>query len=115
MKFWVTLEGRDAEVEFHTEGDRLLLEVDGRRIEADFHAPAGRRGVLAAGGRPLARGARVARRGDALEVTLRGTRVPVEVRHPLEKMLQAALRSARRRARGETIARRCRGWWWRCG
>jgi len=37
MKFWVTLEGREAEVEFRTEGERLLLEVDGRRLEADFH------------------------------------------------------------------------------
>ena len=36
MKFWVTLEGHEAEVEFHTEGERLFLDTEGRRIEADF-------------------------------------------------------------------------------
>ena len=37
MRFWITLEGRDAEVEFRTEGERLWVEVEGRQIEADFH------------------------------------------------------------------------------
>ncbi|MEY4375094.1 MAG: hypothetical protein RL760_1261, partial [Candidatus Eisenbacteria bacterium] len=36
MRLWVTLEGREAEVTFHTEGDRLILETGGRHIEADF-------------------------------------------------------------------------------
>ena len=35
MKFWVTHEGHEAEVEFHVEGDRLWLEVEGKRVEAD--------------------------------------------------------------------------------
>jgi len=36
MKLWVTLEGRDAEVEFHADGGTLVLEVEGRRLEARF-------------------------------------------------------------------------------
>ena len=36
MKLWVTLEGREAEVTFRTEGGRVVLEADRRRIEADF-------------------------------------------------------------------------------
>jgi len=37
MKLWVTLEGHDAEVEFHAQHGSLVLEVEGRRLAADFH------------------------------------------------------------------------------
>jgi len=91
MKFWVTLEDHEAEVEFRTEGDRLLLEVDGRRLEADFQRlPDGEVYSLLVNGK--SHEVRVSPGAGALEVTVRGTRVPVEVRHPLEKMLGATLR-----------------------
>jgi biotin carboxyl carrier protein len=101
MKLWVTLEGRDAEVEFHTEGERLVLEVEGRRLEADFHRlPDGEVYSLIVNGRshevrvaapPLAG----AGSGSvALVVTLAGTTFPVEVRHPIEKVLQAVRRAS---------------------
>ncbi len=101
MKFWVTLEGREAEVEFHTEGDRLVLEADGRRIEADFvRLPDGEVYSLLIDGRSHV--VRVSPQGGNLEVELRGAIIPVEVRHPLEKMLlqQSGGRAA---ARGETL------------
>ena len=101
MKFWVTLEDREAEVEFRTEGDRLLLEVDGKRLEADFHRlPDGEVYSLLVDGR--SHEVRVSPGAHALEVTVRGTRVPVEVRHPLERMLGAGLRKGGASA-GETI------------
>jgi biotin carboxyl carrier protein len=93
MKFWVTLEDHEAEVEFRTEGDRLLLEVDGRRLAADFQRlPDGEVYSLLVDGR--SHEVRVSPGANALEVTVRGTRVPVEVRHPLEKMLGATLRKS---------------------
>lgn len=101
MKFWVTLEGREAEVEFHTEGGKLFLEADGRRIEADFvRLPDGEVYSLLIDGRSHV--VRVAPQGEALEVEIRGATIPVEVRHPLEKMLlqQSGGRAA---ARGETL------------
>ena len=101
MKLWVTLEGRDAEVEFRTEGERLVLEVEGRRLEADFRRlPDGEVYSLLVNGRShevrIAAPARAAP-GSAgpdaapgvLEVTLGGTTFPVEVRHPIEKALQS--------------------------
>ncbi|MGH7740495.1 MAG: biotin/lipoyl-containing protein [Candidatus Eiseniibacteriota bacterium] len=101
MKFWVTLDGKEAEVEFRTEGDRLLLELDGRRLEADFQRlPDGEVYSLLVNGR--SHEVRVSPGANALEVTVRGTRVPVEVRHPLEKMLGATLRKGGV-AGGETI------------
>ncbi len=103
MKLWVTLEsGRDAEVEFTTEDKRLFLEVDGRKMEADFHRlPDGEVYSLLVDGR--SHEVRVSPIGDALEVTLRGTTVAVEVRHPLEKMLAQQQKAAGTGA-GETIA-----------
>jgi len=82
VKLWVTLEGREAEVKFHTQGDRLIVESDGRHIEADF--------------------VRLSPAAEGLEVELRGTVIPVEVKHPLEKMLQASS-SGRAATRGETV------------
>lgn len=100
MKFWITLLGRDAEVEFHTEGGKVFLEADGRRIEADFvRLPDGEVYSLLIDGRSHV--VRVTPSGEGLEVEIRGAVIPVEVRHPLEKML---LQSAGRAAnRGETL------------
>jgi biotin carboxyl carrier protein len=99
MKLWVTLEGRDAEVEFHTEGGRLALDVEGRRLEADFHRlPDGEVYSLIVNGRShevrVARAAAATTGSGLLEVTIQGATFPVEVRHPIEKVLQAVGRAA---------------------
>ena len=102
MKFWVTLEGRDAEVEFQTDGDRLWVEAAGRRLEADFRRlPDGEVYSLLIGGRSYE--VRVAPGATGLDVTLDGATVPVEVRHPLEKLLQSS-QQGHRTAQGETVA-----------
>ena len=102
MKLWVTLEGREAEVTFHTEGEHLILEADGRRIEADFvRLPDGEVYSLLIDGRSHV--VRVSPAEDALEVELRGSVIAVEVKHPLEKMLQAT-GGGRAKGRGETVA-----------
>lgn len=102
MKLWVTLEGREAEVTFHTEGDRLILETDGRHIEADFvRLPDGEVYSLLIDGRSHV--VRVSPATEGLEVSLRGATIPVEVKHPLEKMLQAS-GGGRAKARGETVS-----------
>ena len=102
MKLWVTLEGREAEVIFHTQGEHVALEADGRRIEADFvRLPDGEVYSLLIDGRSHV--VRVAPTAEGLEVELRGTVIPVEVKHPLEKMLQAA-GSGRMATRGETVS-----------
>ena len=91
MKFWITLEGRDAEVEFRNEGNTLWLELEGRRIEADFHRlPGGEVYSLIVNGR--SHEVRVSPARDRVDVTLAGVTFPVEVRHPLEKFLQSAER-----------------------
>ena len=101
MKLWVTLQGREAEVEFHTEGDQLILETEGRRIAADFvRLPDGEVYSLLIDGRSHV--VRVTPAGEALEVGIRGAIVPVEVKHPLEKMLQQAS-GGRVAVRGETL------------
>ena len=101
MKVWVTLEGRDAEVEFSTEQGRLMLEIEGEKLEADFQRlPDGEVYSLLVNGR--SHEVRVSPAGEGLEVSLRGTSFPVEVRHPLEKMVQSLSPSGRRPA-GETI------------
>lgn len=101
MKFWVTLEGHDAEVECQAEGERLWVEVEGRRLEADFRRlPDGEVYSLLIEGR--SHEVRVATTGGGLEVTLDGSTVPVEVRHPLEKLLQTT-RQARHAGHGETV------------
>jgi len=101
MKLWVTLEGRDAEVEFHAEGGTLVLEVEGRRLEADFHRlPDGEVYSLIVNGR--SHEVRVSPASQGVDVTLHGVRLPVEVRHPLEKMVQATKRAAGG-GEGETV------------
>ena len=91
MKLWVTLDGRDEEVEFHAEGERLWLEVAGRKLEADFHRlPDGEVYSLLVDGRSYE--VRVVHTGSVIEVTHHGTTLPVEVRHPLEKLLQSTQR-----------------------
>jgi len=117
MKLWVTLEGREAEVEFRTEGGTLVLEVEGRRLSADFHRlPDGEVYSLIVNGRshevrvsgaarasdPASPGARGEPARGAIEVTLRGATFPVEVRHPIEKTL-ARVRRAAVSAAGETV------------
>jgi biotin carboxyl carrier protein len=93
MKLWVTLEGRDEEVEFHTEGGRLWLEVAGRRLEADFRRlPDGEVYSLLVDGRSYE--VRVVHIGGGIEVTRHGSTVAVEVRHPLEKLLQSTRQAA---------------------
>lgn len=102
MKLWVTLDGRDEEVEFRTEGEHLWLEVAGRRLAADFHRlPDGEVYSLLVNGRSYE--VRVVHSGGTIEVTHRGTTLPVEVRHPLEKLVQSGLRTAGD-AVGEIIA-----------
>ncbi len=103
MKLWVSLAGgRDAEVEFTTEGKRVFLEIDGRRMEADFHRlPDGEVYSLLVDGR--SHEVRVSPTGGALEVTVHGTQMMVEVRHPLEKLL-AQQQTAAGRTEGETVS-----------
>jgi biotin carboxyl carrier protein len=102
MKFWVTLEGRDTEVEFRAERDRLVLEVEGRRIEADFlPLPDGEVYSLLVNGR--SHEVRVAPAESGVEVAIHATTIPVEVRHPLEKLLLTT-KAAHGRALGETVS-----------
>ena len=102
MKLWVTVLGREAEVTFRTEGDRVVLEADGRHIEADFvRLPDGEVYSLLVDGRSHV--VRVSATAEGLEVELRGTTIRVEVKHPLEKMLQA-VGSGSPAGRGETVA-----------
>jgi biotin carboxyl carrier protein len=76
--------------------------VDGRRLAADFQRlPDGEVYSLLVDGR--SHEVRVSPGANALEVTVRGTRVPVEVRHPLEKLLGATLRKSGAGS-GETIS-----------
>jgi biotin carboxyl carrier protein len=101
MKFWVTLEGRDAEVAFQADGDRLWLELEGRRLEADFRRlPDGEVYSLLIDGH--SHEVRVAPGRGALDVTVHGASLPVEVRHPIEKRLQSMDRSVGA-ARAETL------------
>jgi biotin carboxyl carrier protein len=93
MKLWVTLDGRDEEVEFHAEGEHLWLDVAGRRLAADFHRlPDGEVYSLLVNGRSYE--VRVVHTGGVIEVTHRGSTLPVEVRHPLEKFIQSSLHAA---------------------
>jgi len=102
MKLWVTLEGREAEVTFRTEGEHVVLEADGRVIEADFvRLPDGEVYSLLIDGRSHV--VRVSPTADGLDVELRGTVIPVEVKHPLEKMI-AASGGGRAAVRGEIVA-----------
>jgi len=102
MRLWVSLEGRDAEVEMTCEGGRMFLEMDGRRIEADFHRlPDGEVYSLLVDGRSWE--VRVAPDVGVLQVTVQGVTMPVAVRHPLEKALRASERTAGAGA-GETLS-----------
>jgi propionyl-CoA carboxylase alpha chain len=101
MRFWVTVEDHDAEVEFHAQGDRLWLEVEGHRLEADFRPlPDGEVYSLIIEGR--SHEVRVTPCASGVEVTLDGATVPVEVRHPLEKLLQSS-QETRPRSVGEMV------------
>jgi len=93
MKFWVTLEGREAEVEFHAADGRLYLDVEGRKIEADFQRlPDGEVYSLLVDGK--SHEVRVSPTGSGVDVSHGGSTFPVEVRHPLEKLLQSVQRAS---------------------
>jgi biotin carboxyl carrier protein len=101
MKLWVTLAGRDAEVDLRTDGDRMWLEIEGKRLEADFHPlPDGEVYSLIVNGRSHV--VRVASAGEGLEVSLRGATIPVEVRHPIEKRLKSLAKTGGKSG-GETL------------
>ena len=98
----MALAGRDAEVELRREGDGRVLEMEGRTLAADFRRlPDGEVYSLLIDGR--SHEVRVNPEGPGLEVTIDGATLPVEVRHPLEKLLQAAPQ-ATGRGSGETVA-----------
>ena len=108
MKLWVTREDHSTEIEFRTEGERLFLEIEGRRLEADFlRLPDGEVYSLLVDGRSYE--VRVAPGGSTdggppgLDVFLRGAVLPVEVRHPLEKLLLSQ-RKAGGAGGGETVS-----------
>jgi biotin carboxyl carrier protein len=85
MKFWVKLGGREADVECHAEGDQMWLDVGGKKITADCQRlPDGPAYSLLVNGR--SHEVRVSNLGEAFEVILQSVSVPVEVRHPLEKV-----------------------------
>ncbi|MCC6350101.1 MAG: biotin/lipoyl-binding protein [Candidatus Eisenbacteria bacterium] len=101
MKVWVTLDGHDAEVEFTTLGERLVLEVEGRKLDADFvRLPDGRVWSLLVDGRSYE--VCVVGEEGGLRVTWQNQTVPVEARHPLEKMLSQQ-GAARAKTAGETV------------
>jgi biotin carboxyl carrier protein len=92
MKLWVTIAGREADVEFHTRDGRLHLEVEGRTLEADFRRlPDGEVYSMLIDGRSYE--VRVSPAREGVEVALGGAAVPVEVRHPLEKILRTVERA----------------------
>jgi len=100
MKVWVTMAGRDAEVTFRTEGGQLMVEYGGKEFHADVvKLPDGEVYSLLVNGRSYE--VRVAQEQGALGVTWSGTAMSVEVKHPLEKMLQQV--AGAKRHRGETI------------
>jgi biotin carboxyl carrier protein len=101
MKVWVTLDGRSAEVNFSTEGGLVVLDFEGRKLHADFvRLPDGEVYSLLVEGRSYE--VRVSPDKDALDVTWQSRMIPVEVKHPLEKLLQAQ-QGAAAKSRGEII------------
>ena len=104
MKLWITLEGREAEVEVSDSGDggHVWLELDGRKLLADFRRlPDGEVYSLLMDGRSHV--VRVTPAGGStIDVTIRGTTIPVDVRHPLERLLQSQTGGARASA-GEVV------------
>jgi biotin carboxyl carrier protein len=87
VRFWVVLGGRETEVEFHEAPGKLMLEFEGRRLEADFRPlPDGEVYSLLVDGR--SHEVSVLPAGERLEVMVRGQVFPVEVRNPLERSLR---------------------------
>ena len=102
MKLWVVLDGRDTEVEVRLEGGHLVLAVDGRKLVADFHRlPDGEVYSLLVNGH--SHEVRVSPSSEGVDILLHGVRVPVEVRHPLEKLMQTTRRGGAS-ADGEIVA-----------
>lgn len=101
MKVWVTMAGRDAEVNFRTEDGKLMLETGGKEFHADVvRLPDGEVYSLLVNGRSYE--VAVTPEQGELEVFWAGTAIAVEVRDPLEKMLQQVTGGAAK-SRGETI------------
>ena len=101
MKVWISLEGRDAEVELRSEAGKVWLDVDGKTLEADFHPlPDGEVYSLLVNGH--SHEVRVSAAGDHLEVSLHGITFPVEVRNPIEKVLKSLVRTSGA-VSGETV------------
>lgn len=104
MKFWVSMEGRDAEVEFEARDGKIFAEVEGRQLEASFvRLPDGEVYSLILDGRSHEVHVSHSPHGGALEVTANGLTLPVEVRSPLEKLL-AQQAGDRARGRGEVVS-----------
>lgn len=101
MKFWVTMQGRDAEVECDARDGKVFAIVGGKRLEADFvRLPDGEVYSLLVDGR--SHEVRVSHHGEGLDVTANGLTIPVEVRNPLEKLLLQQA-GGHRKSRGETM------------
>jgi biotin carboxyl carrier protein len=103
MRLWVTRAGgRDTEVELVMEGQRLVAVIEGRRTEVDLHPlPDGQVWSLLLDG--CSHEVQVASIGGALEVSVEGSALELEVRHPLERLL-AQQQRASGATRGETVS-----------
>ncbi len=103
MKFWITLEDHESEVEFHTDAGRVWVTRDGRQVEADFRRlPDGEVYSLLIGGRSHEVRVASAAAGNMLDVSVGGTLMQVDVRQPLERLLQTVTHGAERDV-GETV------------
>jgi len=103
VKLWITLEGgREAEVEMEADGPNVWLEIEGRRLLADFRRlPDGEVYSLLMDGRAHVVSVAPTGTSNSIDVTMRGKTVPVDVRHPLERRMQASAGAAA--ASGETV------------
>jgi biotin carboxyl carrier protein len=106
MKFWSQLGARELDLEVRVKGEHLEVAIAGEAgastsLHADVTAlPDGEVYSLLIDGR--VHEVSVEEEGDAIFVTLHGTRHRVLVRHPLEKTLRA-VQKAGPAASGETI------------
>jgi len=119
MKLWVTLEGRDAEVEFHATAAPSCSKSRCRASRPiSTGCPTARSTSLIVNGRSHEVRVAPATQGEAragsLDVTLAGVTFPVEVRHPIEKGAVGAARRGGAGRRDDQVAR-CRDCWWRTG
>src|SRR5262249_24413781 len=93
VRLWLTHEDHSVEAEVETRGEHLVLTLGGRRFEADFvRLPDGHVYSLLVDGKSYE--LTVARTEEGVGVTHHGTVIPIEVRHPLEKLLLAQLKTS---------------------